>query len=294
MITPTLILTTRDHGYNPSVIDFNGRRLMSYRYHPVAGQWRTLLMMQEVIDGAYQERPIHIGGHYHDMSQEDGRLFIFRGKLHISFTLAVFPGVPNATVPCVCAYGELVDGKSGWTVEKVVIPKVGNNNWQAQEKNFVFFEHDGKLHLIYQCSPEQVIYRLGSENNIEEVYRTKSPSWIHGEIRGGTQPVSSPLSGGSWLRFFHSLHKAGNNRHDWTYSIGAMEMADTPPFNIIRISKYPVFSGDERFVPGCRHWKQGVAIPYGAVNGGDSWIVSAGLNDSMAAMLNVGIDDLHL
>lgn len=140
MITLTPIPTTHDHGYNPSVIDFNGRRLMSYRYHPVVGQWRTLLMMQEVIDGAYQERPIQISGHYHDMSQEDGRLFIFRGKLHISFTLAVFPGVPNATVPCVCAYGELVERREGWFVEKVIIPKIGNNDWSGQCKNLVFFE----------------------------------------------------------------------------------------------------------------------------------------------------------
>lgn len=150
------------------------------------------------------------------------------------------------------------------------------------------------LYCIYQCSPDHVVYRLNEAGCFDEVHRTKSPSWIHGEIRGGTQPVSSSHSGGLWLRFFHSLHKDGNNRHNWTYSIGAMEMADTPPFNINRISKYPVFSGDERFVPGCRHWKRCCALPYGAVESGGGWMVAVGLNDSMAAMLNVKTEDLHL
>jgi len=147
------------------------------------------------------------------------------------------------------------------------------------------------LYQIYQCSPEQIVVRVKEDGTVDEVFRTKSPSWEHGEIRGGTQPL---VLGNKWLRFFHSLHKHGNDRADWTYCIGAMVMQAEPPFRIEKISKWPVFSGDERYVPHWRFWKQGVAIPYGAIQDGDGWLVGVGLNDSLCATLKVSIKELNL
>lgn len=265
---------------------------MSYRYHPNPEQWRTELMMQFDNRECMVSLRIKFPNQYADMSHEDGRLFVYKGKLHISFTLAVFPGVPNTMVPCVTGYGEVVLSEAGLDVKEVKIPKFGNNDWSGQAKNFVFFEHAGKLHVIYQCSPEHVVLRLAEDGvNVDEVYRTKSPSWEHGEIRGGTQPFTLA---GKWLRFFHSLYRNGDDRADWTYSMGGLIMRPEPPFTIERISQRPILCGDERFVPGWKFHKRSVLIPYGAVQNGDGWDVSCGLNDSFCSMVHLKERDLLL
>lgn len=148
-----------------------------------------------------------------------------------------------------------------------------------------------KLHVIYQCSPEQIIYRLGDGCNVDEVYRTESPSWEHGELRGGTQPLSYQ---GKWLRFFHSLHRHGQNRLDWSYAIGACVMQSEPPFKIEKISRFPIYSGDERYVPDWRFVKPNVAICYGAIPSGDGWDVGVGLNDCLSSIIHVKESDLNL
>lgn len=291
MISPTLIPTSMPHGYNASITTHRGMRLMSYRYHPNPEQWRTQMMIQEWHENHVQEYQLRLPDEYAEMSHEDGRFFYFNGLLCLSLTVAVFPGVINAPPPCVTVYGMLEKNGDFYELKHVVKPKFGDNNWQGQSKNNVFFEHQGKLYQIYQCSPEQVVIRLKEDGSAEEVFRSESPAWEHGELRGGTQPL--PF-GDKWLRFFHSLHKHGNNRNDWTYCIGAMVQNPNPPFQIERISKYPIFSGDERFVPHWRYCKPSVSIPYGAIEDGDGWTVGVGLNDSFCATLNVTTQDLRL
>lgn len=140
MISPLIIPTSQDYGYNPSLIEFNGKRMISYRYHPKPDEWRTQMMIGVEQDGLMLEKKLKVGDIYADMSHEDGRFFMFSGKLHISLTLAVFPGVVGALTPCVQAYGELVEKPDCWQLEKMVIPKVPGNDFQQQQKNYVFFE----------------------------------------------------------------------------------------------------------------------------------------------------------
>lgn len=283
--------TVKDHGYNPSIIEYQGKRLMSYRFHPNPKEWRTNLAMVEEHTTHNQEYIVRFPDRYSEMSQEDGRLFMFNGKLHMSFTLAAFPGVENVTIPCATGYGELIRDDAGWRVDFITFPKYGVNNFQGQEKNFVFFESSGKLHCIYQCSPEHIVLRLGENGVVDEVYRTESPSWKYGEIRGGTQPLSIS---GKWLRFFHSLNKNGKDRSGWTYHMGAMTMASTAPFKIEKISSIPIMSGNEKLTQGWRYWKASVCIPYGAIENEDGWDVGVGLNDSQCAIVRVKKEHLNL
>lgn len=281
------------HGYNASIVEHVGNRLMSYRYHPNPKQWRTQMVIQEWGENWVNESHVKLPEKYADMSHEDGRFFMFNGHLCMSLTVAVFPGVENVPPPCATVYGMLDKKEDGWHLEHVIQPKFGENDFRGQSKNNIFFEHGGKLHQIYQCSPEQIVVRLKEDGSADEVFRTKSPSWEHGEIRGGTQPLELGKTN-KWLRFFHSLHRHGNNRQDWSYSIGCLIQDSKPPFQIERISSYPVFSGDERFVPHCHHHKAGCAIPYGAIADGGGWIVSIGMNDCITATLNVKESDLNL
>ncbi len=240
------------------------------------------------------EKPLLMFGIYSSMSHEDGRFFVFKDRLHMSLTVSAFTSYSGALVPCATIYGELVETGYNWQIRDGKMANYGFNNFQGQEKNHVFFEHEGSLHFIYQGSP-QVICRLAQDGvTVEEVFRTDSPSWEHGEIRGGTQPLAGVIRPDRWLRFFHSLHKEGKNRQDWSYAIGALEMSNKPPFQIERISQWPVFSGDERYVPGWRYWKSNVAIVYGAIPDGVGWLLSAGLNDSLCCTLKVTEKELNL
>ncbi len=294
MIQPTIIPTFHANGYNAGIHDSQGRRLLTYRYHPNPKQWRTKLMMQERIASLIHERPITLPGMYADMSHEDGRMFTFQNKLYLSLTLSAFNNDVNQIVPCSMAYGELVETLTHWEVTNIKIPKFGLNNFQGQEKNFVFFECEKRFYFIYQGSPEQVVCRLAEDGEtVDEVLRTPSPSWSHGEIRGGTQPLSRQPNNGQWLRFFHSLYK-GKTRGESAYCIGALLMDAKPPFTITQISKWPVFSGDERYVPGWNYWKPNVAIVYGAIANENGWLLSLGMNDSFCATLNVKEKDLNL
>ena len=289
------VMTGFDNGYNPSIIEFGDKKLMSYRHHPNPDEWRTNLVISEESGGVGFEYPLRFPDMYSDMSHEDGRFFVFNGKLHMSFTLSVFPGVRNAVVPCVTGYGELIKDESGWRVDSVTLPKYGMNNFQSQEKNMVFFEHESKLHCIYQCSPDHVVLRLGDGGIFEEVYQTESPSWKYGDIRGGTQPMRNYVTAdGGWIRFFHSLHKNGVDRSAWTYHVGALVMEDKPPFAIKKISKLPVMSGNDRLVQGWKYWKPSVSIPYGAIERVDGWDVSIGVNDSECAIARVKREHLNL
>lgn len=298
MISPSIIFTAMPHGYNASIAEIRNegekpRRLLSYRYHPKKGEWRTQIMIQDGGENWVRDMRLELPLQYGEMSHEDGRFFWHRDKIHMSLTVAIFPGVTSVPPPCITIYGRLENRETKWELVDVVQPKFGNNDWSGQNKNNVFFEHGGRIYQVYQCSPEQVIVRVNEDGSVDEVFRTKSPSWEHGEIRGGTQPLNF-LGGTRWLRFFHSLHKHGNNRSDWTYSIGALVMQKEHPFQIERISKFPVFSGDERFVAHCSHWKQGCALPYGAIPDGDGWIISIGVNDCMCGLLKVSEKDLNL
>jgi predicted GH43/DUF377 family glycosyl hydrolase len=292
MIQHTIIPTYHDNGYNPSIIRADTGVLMSYRYHPNRNKWRTVMMIVEEREGCNRELPLILDGIYADMSHEDGRLFYFNGKLHISLTVSVFPGTTNTAIPCAMVYGELERLNTHWSMKKIFMPKFGLNEFVGQEKNWLFFEHNNRLYFIYQCSPTQTVCQLSSDGvTVDNTYRTTSPSWSHGELRGGTQPLAYK---GKWLRFFHSLHRHGNNRADWTYCIGALVMNPEPPFAITQISRFPVFTGDERFVPNWRYWKPSVAIVYGAIAEDDGWKLSIGINDSYCGILNVKEKDLNL
>lgn len=260
--------------YNPSIIDFGWRTITTSRYHPKPDEWRTRLA---VSDGGDIQYMLEFPQPYAEMSQEDARLFIYGGKLFISVTLSVFPGNPNSVIPCSQAYCELwKDSDGGWHVWDAKLPRYGNNNFQGQEKNWVFFEYENRLHFIYQLQPDQVVVPLENDGVTPlPPYRSESPKWNWGTMRGGTQPL--PYKG-KWLRFFHSLLQEGKSRAYWIYFTGALVMEPKPPFNILQVSKKPIFSGNEKFTD-CPHWKSSVCIPYGAIPNGDGWTVALGRND---------------
>jgi predicted GH43/DUF377 family glycosyl hydrolase len=224
---------------------------------------------------------------FKDHSIEDGRLFIFKGVLHISYTVARSSG--NATV-CVTQYGRLEKKDGGtWQVVDMRQPKYGKNDFTALEKNWSFWECGGLLYCAYQRAPEQIVLQLDGERVVKE-YRSKSPECAFGQPRGGTHPI--PYKDG-WIQFFHTNQINKASPQWWNYSMLALLMESKPPFQIKAFSKLPILAGNEKYRP-VPFWKPKICIPYGAIPFGDCWSVSVGLNDSACALVEVKPEHLNL
>lgn len=269
----SILPTKKKNGYNCSAIQWQDRIIRTYRYHP-NGTPRTTLVIQDGDRTQQLEQPalrIH--------SLEDGRLFAHLGKLWLSYVVSMLPNSAN----CVMGYSELVSDGAEWKLLKHIQPKYGRNDFTSLEKNWAFFSHDGKLYCIYGVSGgQQIILHIDWDRVIAE-HKAPAPTWGYGEIRGG---VVVPHDG-KLLRFFHSRTEPTTRMADWRYNMGVAVMAAEPPFTTLSVSPHPLLSGDERYNPACHHWKGGVAIPYGAVESGDSFHVSVGLNDCESAVVEI-------
>lgn len=270
--------------YNPSVIEFEGQRLETHRYHHNPSFWRTQLAIKEgeVVSNIQPPKG------FEEYSLEDGRLFIHKGKLHINYVVAC---APDNIFKCAMQYGELEKTDLGWIIINNFQPMHGANDFRGTEKNWVFFSDKDKLYCIYQHAPEQLVLEIERDIVINE-YRTVSPVCPFGLPRGGTQPI--PHGDGRWLRFFHVQENKFNDRTRIKYHMGALVMESKPPFQIKKVSQKPILSGNEQYFPNWKFWKWNVAIPYGAIKDEDGWLCSVGINDSVCGVLRFEKKDLML
>jgi predicted GH43/DUF377 family glycosyl hydrolase len=260
--------------------------LSVHRYHP-ARKWQTKLALNngEISDIQFPEE-------FKDASHEDARLFHHQGKLMLTYVLAKSLPVSNV-FKTVIGYGMLIQREGKWHLEKHVQPRYVGNDWSMVQKNWVPFEYDGAIHFIYgNHFKEQIVLRMDGDVVKEEI-KTPEPTWEHGEIRGG---VVLPHGTERLLRFFHSRTGGAHwvKHGTFQYHVGALLMEAKPPFKVLQVGKYPILSGDERYVPGCFHWKPGVALLFGAVKQGSDYLVSIGRNDCSAELVKLRFSDLGL
>ena len=265
-------------GYNQTMADWNGQRVAVYRWHPKADSWRTELAAWT---GTKTVRVIPPAG-LEQHSIEDGRFFTYKGKLCLSYTVATQKG-------CVVQYGEIQMGEDSWRIVNAFQPKYENNDFTRLQKNWSFWEQDGKLYAAYQRNPEQIILQIEGDQVVQQ-FKTKSPEWVFGQIRGGTAPIER---NGLWLQFFHSSTRNPKSAWSWTYYLGALLMETKPPFQIVSISRFPIMAGTERYFP-INHWKPRVLFPAGALKQGDDYLVSLGVNDSATGKVLLTEADLNL
>jgi len=277
-----LMEITGKGGYNQTMLDWNGQRVAVYRWHPKADSWRTELAAWT---GKETVRVIPPPG-LEQYSIEDGRLFTRRHvagtHLCLSYTVASQKG-------CVVQYGELDTTGPSWRIINAFQPKYKNNDFTGLQKNWSFWEQDGKLYAAYQRNPEQIILQLDGERVVNE-FKTKSPEWAFGQIRGGTAPIER---NGLWLQFFHSSTRNAKSAWGWCYYMGALLMESKPPFQIVSVSRLPIMAGTERYFP-INHWKPRILFPAGAVKNGDDYLVSLGVNDSATGKVLLTEADLNL
>jgi len=267
----TTVIPAVEHAYNPSICDFNGNEVVCYRvHHPKS--WKTQLI--------FEGEPLRVPGGLQHHSIEDARLFMLNGKLHAAYVVAE---QIDGRFVCYTAYGEITDDSVGH-----IQVHYGGNDFRGMNKNWTPFVIDGKLHFVYGIRKNnQVVIRVEADRAVSE-YLSPAPLWPWGEIRGGAVIGY----GHSLLRFFHSRQEYQNEQG--RYFIGASVMESKPPFKTIAVSKKPIIEGDERYTHKAPHWKQKVAIPYGAVKIGGRIRLSYGRNDCECCIAELTEADLNL
>lgn len=273
-VDPVIIPTREPHGYNMSVIVVDGSPIKTYRYHGKG--WKTKIAI-EWGGSDIKCQTVTFPESFDDFSFEDGRLFMFKGRLHIAFVMS---RAEYGVFRCVQSYGalDLVDGK--WRVAKVLTPRVKGNDFSGMQKNWVPMVHEDSLWFITGSTEKQQCILVDGEKVIASD-SCGAPKWSYGDVRGG----ACARAGGSTVRVFHSRSGDGHTHFRFRYHLGAYKIDPKPPFKPLD-SPVLVYAGNEKYTK-CDHWKPNCVLPYGLVEAGGSLVASVGLNDCEAAMIEV-------
>lgn len=154
----------------------------------------------------------------------------------------------------------------------------------GDEKNWTFFEHNGKLMFVYQMEPHTVV-EMDLDGNILKEYKTHfdaKSKWNFGEIRLGSNPI---YKDGHYHSFFHShLPLKEGKLATKLYFMGYYKFKAEPPFEIVEIVEKPILWGNNilpkrnPLVPYC-------VFPCGAVLKEDVFHIGLGINDEDCAIL---------
>lgn len=155
----------------------------------------------------------------------------------------------------------------------------------GNEKNWLWFFHEGKPHLIYLSDPH-TIARFSPEFVFEGEHITANKSkWDFGLIRGGTPPVQ--VDGEYWSFFHSSLPWTSHKRR---YFMAAYSFEARPPFQMRRISRRPILIGSWR-----DPWamsKPLVVFPCGSRLKDGKWFITLGVNDMASAWIEIPHEDV--
>lgn len=264
---------------NCSAIEFHGKKYFAYRMESQPWCMRMKLGLC-LLDDNYQplqetnvllelhsELTISIPGRGTTVFEkgfhvEDPRLFIFNDELYLSYT----------------------DGY------KMAQAKINPDTLQAEdsfyldrpdpkrtEKNWTFFEHEQKLHCLYDVNTQHIfeMYREKRDRSYQTEFKH---DWKYGEIKGGTSPVRY---GENFITFFHSTTQLRyRNRTSRQYFMGALIFEAKPPFKPIAISKEPFICG-EVVNPNIPRLNNNIFVvfPSGLIRKENSFAVSFGFND---------------
>lgn len=177
-----------------------------------------------------------------------------------------------------------------WTALARRDPPVGSNNDRGGDtggrhnKNWVWFFHEDKLHVIYTSDPWHVI-EFGSNWEEQTPHTIGAVKWKHGLVRGGTPPVRV---GEYFYTFFHSsMPWRGRFRR---YFMGVVAFEAKPPFVPVLWSQAPLLIGSQN--DPWHQQKPLVVFPCGALFENDRWLISLGINDLKSGWVEIPHEDV--
>lgn len=303
--------------YNPAIVRFRGRLLMAYRvdfgYEKPFRVATALCRLDEdlrVITESVTPLSDTIDGgatnHY------DARFLVYRDRLFVHYNND-WNTVPNQ-IHLVELDPDTLQARSPARLLELDGPRA------LCEKNWMLFEHDGELFVIYWVQPHCVLRAelAGAEPvRCTPVYRTEWDTLAYprrfGALRSGTPPVRV---GDSYIALFHSRTHSQELAHAartpamnklgrmlglrrvkrWLrerfapvrYYGGVYAFAATPPFAPTYIRPSPILWPEHegpRQRPTPSHMApRRVVYPCGLVRWADGWLASYGVHDERAVL----------
>lgn len=274
--------------FNCSVVRRNdGLWLIARRSHTVP---RLMVGMNDVVALQMGENKLLFGGKkigfprtLREQHHEDPRACWMNGAIWVSATTFQVNRKRNGWTGAHQCIGRV---NQDWQVDFLADPMFGKNGGSplmntGNEKNWIWFEHDGEPHFVYTSQPHCVVRMNRDMVTPAQTWETENKwIWDYGEIRGGTPPVRV---GDEYFTFFHS--STPWNTRQRRYHMGALSFEAKPPFAVTRVSKRPILSGSKE-----DEWYQGlplVVFPCGAIPIESHWLITLGVNDCTSAWIEI-------
>jgi predicted GH43/DUF377 family glycosyl hydrolase len=255
--------------YNPSIVRWNGRLLMSFRtYHPETKSTHeiALVYLNEDLEPASAPKFIRFASPDPQClrKRQDPRLVVAGGRLYIAYNNSIWKEVRRMLT------GEIeFIGDEPFVRSITALFDFEGENQLRSQKNWVPFDFNGDLHFAYSIVPHRIMLPIPGRNAAETVALTHSSfRWDWGVPRGGTPPVK--LENGEYLAFFHSSKNMATEHSEGQimlhYFMGAYTFSSTPPFGITRVSPGPIVGKNFYKGKAYKTWKPlRVVFPGGIV-----------------------------
>jgi len=165
---------------------------------------------------------------------------------------------------------------------------------RRQERNWGLFD-DGAFKALYTIDPTVVLELERTGNQFDARTVCEGPphrlwdaaQW--GDPHGGSSPV---LVGSCWFVFFSSNKQVDTGSEQRIYSMGFLGFDAKPPYRILYMSPYPIFSAASIEGPRSFYCDHAVIYPAGALFDRGRWLVSVGIHDR--ALGFIAFDHDHL
>lgn len=288
------------YAFNPSIVRWQGRLLMSFREIPPRASTRdnllfdsggpsrialvwlgedwTPISIPQVLTLALEKRK-----HPAPCRSEDARLIAVGEKLYIVYSDNKNKIVTERGYRMYTA--EVTFDGVGFSVSNTDrLVRFEGENQNRREKNWVPFDYHGHLLLAYSLAPHRIFIPIAGTTRCETIATTLGNfDWNLGELRGGTPAL--PIDDKHYLAFFHTVQEMATSHSEGKvmphYFMGAYTFSLEHPFAITQISPEPIVG--QNFYKGPTYkpyWKPvRVVFPCGFIFDDDFIWISYGRQD---------------
>jgi predicted GH43/DUF377 family glycosyl hydrolase len=259
--------------WNPSMIKVDQGYLMSFRYTPdVESQgWISyigVVLLDEEFNPISKPQLLRtrLKNSKTPSQSEDARIFKFKDRMFLIYNDNV-----DIIYPATWQRRDMFMAELFYTDHQFILgpplkliyeEKYQSRFWQ---KNWVPFEKDGALLMIYSINPHEILYPNLATGTCYSVYETSAEiQWDFGAfLKGSTPPM---LVDAEYLAFFHTgivtSSQSSWGLDLWHYFMGAYTFSAEPPYEITHITPVPIIA--ENFYTPSKYAKR-VIYPGGFV-----------------------------
>ncbi len=246
LTTKQIKLKEYKHAFNPSIIEFNGRLLLSFRVIPNKKDpftsWLGLVWIDKEFNpiSPIQKLDLRDAGSEVPPRMEDGRLITLNDELYITYSDCQDETISRGGFRMYIA--KLAqEGDTFKVAYKERLSFFNGSSQLRREKNWAPFVYGDDILLSYSFSPHKVFAPTFGTNTCKTAAVTyNSLPWKWGEVRGGSPALKQD---DHYLGFFHSciqLQTVHNKKRCRHYFMGAYVLEQQPPFKVTHISNEPI------------------------------------------------------